>query len=272
MRTPSRRPSPAFVVACLALFVALGGVSYAATALPRNSVGTSQIQADAVTKSKLSDSAVRALSGEKGARGAKGARGPKGETGLPGAPGVAGAAGARGATGATGANGVAGPKGDPGTPGKAGDPGKAGETGKTGETGERGPSDVFWARSEGFYANNAAPRRYSQPLRLSAGSYSIAVRTQANFSSSTTVYCSLVVADENGDGPVDDDTQGTIDTAQQSGDTGSYASFPMAGVATLTRDRSVYVTCQTSSDTVVIEPKFVATKVATVTEVNTGRG
>ena len=36
------KPSPAMAVALLALFVSLAGVSYAATSLPRNSVGTAQ--------------------------------------------------------------------------------------------------------------------------------------------------------------------------------------------------------------------------------------
>ena len=35
-----RLPSPAMVVACAALTVALGGTGYAAIKLPRNSVGT----------------------------------------------------------------------------------------------------------------------------------------------------------------------------------------------------------------------------------------
>jgi hypothetical protein len=41
-------------LAIIALFVALGGTSYAATQLPANSVGTRQIRAGAVTPSKLS--------------------------------------------------------------------------------------------------------------------------------------------------------------------------------------------------------------------------
>ena len=41
-------------IGIIALFVALGGTSYAATQLPANSVGTSQIRAGAVTPSKLS--------------------------------------------------------------------------------------------------------------------------------------------------------------------------------------------------------------------------
>ena len=37
------RPSPALVVACVALAVALGGTSYAAVVLPAGSVGTSRL-------------------------------------------------------------------------------------------------------------------------------------------------------------------------------------------------------------------------------------
>ena len=51
--------SPAMVVACAALIVALGGVGYAASVLPKNSVGTAQLQKKAVTASKLGNSAVR---------------------------------------------------------------------------------------------------------------------------------------------------------------------------------------------------------------------
>lgn len=44
----------------LALFVALGGTSYAATRLPDNSVGSGQIQAGAVTAAKIHDGAITA--------------------------------------------------------------------------------------------------------------------------------------------------------------------------------------------------------------------
>jgi len=53
-----RRPSPAMVVALLALFLAAGGASYAATALPANSVGTAQIRNSAVTNPKIANGAV----------------------------------------------------------------------------------------------------------------------------------------------------------------------------------------------------------------------
>lgn len=46
-------PSPAMVVACLALLVALGGTSYAAIKLPANSVGTKQLKRSAVTGVKV---------------------------------------------------------------------------------------------------------------------------------------------------------------------------------------------------------------------------
>jgi hypothetical protein len=47
-------------VAYLALFVALGGTSYAALSLPANSVGTKQIRSGAVTSKKLARGAVTA--------------------------------------------------------------------------------------------------------------------------------------------------------------------------------------------------------------------
>lgn len=45
------RPSPAMVVALIALFVALSGGAYAAINLPANSVGTKQLKNGAVTES-----------------------------------------------------------------------------------------------------------------------------------------------------------------------------------------------------------------------------
>jgi len=48
-----RKPSPAMCVALLGLFVALGGTTWAATALPARSVGTAQLKADAVTGGKV---------------------------------------------------------------------------------------------------------------------------------------------------------------------------------------------------------------------------
>ena len=68
---PSRRPFAASLgtvlayvrrhhVALIALFVALGGTSYAATRLPNNSVGSPQIQAGAVGATKIRNGAITA--------------------------------------------------------------------------------------------------------------------------------------------------------------------------------------------------------------------
>ena len=48
-----RTPSPALCVALLALFVALGGTTWAALSLPPNSVGTRQLMRDAVNGQKV---------------------------------------------------------------------------------------------------------------------------------------------------------------------------------------------------------------------------
>lgn len=75
----SRRPRLTYanVVATIALFAALGGVSYAATTLPKNSVGTDQIQAEAIRTGKIADDAVT---------GAKLAQGVRERLAPPGAP------------------------------------------------------------------------------------------------------------------------------------------------------------------------------------------
>jgi len=106
----------------LALFVALGGTSYAATSLgPRNSVGSAQVVNGSLQSVDLSAKARKALKGRRGLRGVAGqqgvpgATGPSGAQGLPGAPGLQGLTGAIGATGAAGAIGATGPPG-PGLP------------------------------------------------------------------------------------------------------------------------------------------------------------
>jgi hypothetical protein len=53
------RLSYANVVSTLALFLALGGVSYAAVRLPANSVGTRQLKRNAVTGVKIKNRAVK---------------------------------------------------------------------------------------------------------------------------------------------------------------------------------------------------------------------
>jgi hypothetical protein len=57
-------------LALVALFLATGGVSYAAAQLPAHSVGTNQLKNGAVTKRKISKRTLRALRSHRGPRGA----------------------------------------------------------------------------------------------------------------------------------------------------------------------------------------------------------
>ena len=95
----ARRPSPALVVACLALFVSLGGTSLAVVnALPRNSVGAAQIRNNAVNSLKIKNGTLLALDFKAGQI-AKGDKGDKGDAGAAGAKGDTGAKGDKGDTG-----------------------------------------------------------------------------------------------------------------------------------------------------------------------------
>jgi hypothetical protein len=99
-------------IALLALFVALGGTSYAAIKLPANSVGSRQLRNGAVTKRKLARGIIPSLRvGPQGVAGHDGATGPQGPMG------PAGPKGATGAQGPTGATGPTGPRGLQGAPG-----------------------------------------------------------------------------------------------------------------------------------------------------------
>ena len=75
------RLSYANVMVTILTFIVLGGGAYAATQLPRNSVGSKQIRKGSIKPSDLSAKAKRALVG---------ATGPTGAQGLPGPPGAAG--------------------------------------------------------------------------------------------------------------------------------------------------------------------------------------
>jgi hypothetical protein len=81
-------PNHATFVAYLALFIALGGASYAALKIPRASVGAKQLKKNAVNSSKVKNRSLRAIDFARGA--------------LVGTPGPRGEPGARGETGPTG--------------------------------------------------------------------------------------------------------------------------------------------------------------------------
>jgi hypothetical protein len=153
-------------LALLALFVALGGTSVAATnaLVPRNSVASPQVVNGSLLRADLAKKTIEALKGNLGPRGlegpkgATGAQGPAGSTStVPGQQGPAGARGATGAegpagpTGATGAQGLAGPTGATGAQGLAGSTGATGAqglAGPTGATGAQGPAGGHGAKGD----------------------------------------------------------------------------------------------------------------------------
>jgi hypothetical protein len=85
MQAFRRHLSYANVAATFALFVALGGTSYAALSLPAGSVGSKQLKSGAVTKAKL----ARGVLTSAGTAGPQGLPGPQGATGPQGPPGPA---------------------------------------------------------------------------------------------------------------------------------------------------------------------------------------
>jgi len=122
-----RRPSPALIVACVALIVALGGTATAASVAIRSSA---QIAPGVIQKSDLSTRALRSLT----------------------KTGPVGPAGAAGKPGADGATGPAGPRGEAGPHGERGAEGPAGATGPQGASGTDG-QDAFTDVGTGFSMN-----------------------------------------------------------------------------------------------------------------------
>jgi hypothetical protein len=101
------RPSPALIVAVIALFLALGGTGYAAFRLPKNSVGSKQLQPNSVTSSDVKDGSLRLQdfgagqipAGPQGAQGPAGKDGANGTNGTNGIDGIDGTDGTGGALG-----------------------------------------------------------------------------------------------------------------------------------------------------------------------------
>jgi Collagen triple helix repeat (20 copies) len=172
-----RKPSPAMVVALIALVISLGGTSWAALQLPAGSVGTKELKRNSVNTQKVKDGSLlvkdfrssqrRLLQGPRGPQatgpqGPAGPAGPGGPAGLQGAAGAHGAAGARGATGPVGATGSAGAAGNDGVTGPTGprgptgDTGAQGDIGPTGPTGPAGPADTFVRQVSGIQDDTIA--------------------------------------------------------------------------------------------------------------------
>lgn len=99
MKSIRKRLTYANVMSSIAVFLVLGGAAFAATQLPKNSVGTKQLKNNAVNSAKVKDGSLLSADfaagqlpagpqGPKGDKGDKGERGEKGERGLQGLPGT----------------------------------------------------------------------------------------------------------------------------------------------------------------------------------------
>jgi hypothetical protein len=88
------RLSPSLVVAAIALSVSLTATGYAAVVLPKNSVGSDQLKAGAVTSAKVKDGTLQVTdfgrASRERLRGSVGPVGPRGEKGDPGPAGLGG--------------------------------------------------------------------------------------------------------------------------------------------------------------------------------------
>jgi hypothetical protein len=102
LRRARQRLTYGNVVSSMALFIALGGTSYALT-LPRNSVGSQQIRGGAVRGSEVRSGAIRSSDVKDRSLGVRdlsvtARRALRGQTGAPGTPGPAGPPGPSGVT------------------------------------------------------------------------------------------------------------------------------------------------------------------------------
>lgn len=106
----------------IAVFIALGGTSYAAVVVTGSNVRDESLTGRDVRNGSLGllDIESRARAALRGQAGPAGANGRDGQTGPVGGQGFAGAAGATGPSGLTGATGAAGPSGDRGADGAPG--------------------------------------------------------------------------------------------------------------------------------------------------------
>ncbi|HWI71749.1 MAG TPA: collagen-like protein [Baekduia sp.] len=154
MRRLVRRPSPAIVIAVIALIAAMSG---SAVADGVHAVAA-KLKKGAVTTREIKDGSVRLADINKQDRASL-----KGAAGAPGAKGDTGAAGPKGATGANG---------------------EAGLTGATGATGPIGPSNVYEARraSDGGFADDSTHTLITLS-GLPAGDYLLTARSNISNSS-----------------------------------------------------------------------------------------
>jgi collagen triple helix repeat protein len=220
-------------IGLIALFVALGGTTYAATALPRNSVGSSQVINGSLKKADLSGKAVSALKGNKGTQGTPGPQGARGATGPAGTRGSKGATGAKGPTGLQGVQGVQGVQGI------------------------AGPTNAYTNYGT-LTSISVGTTQTVSSVTLPAGRYTLS--GQVRFSEGnadgqeTALACNYISA-------------GTV---HQSSSYGAYGvtnptrTMPVIGDATLTFPASIFLRCNSVLKTALVVGSMIATRVETI--------
>jgi hypothetical protein len=191
------------VLATIALFVALGGSSYAAvTQIAKNSVSTTQVRDRSLLARDFKRGQLKAA-----------AAGPQGPPGDAGAAGPMGSEGPAGPTGAAGPVGPEGPAGAEGPAGEAGPAGPAGKAGPVGPAGPQGPSGVVgvlnfqgqWspANLPGNNGNTIVTPQICKTATYTAGSGELAVIAMSATASPTmpvtdVLYINAMVAENGG--------------------------------------------------------------------------
>ena len=177
-------PTPAIVVAGIALSIAIGGSAVAATGM----IQTRDIATGAVTSKTIRNGGIEPadLSARAQAlfQGGAGTNGANGAAGLPGANGAAGAVGSPGASGSNGANGANGPNGANGANGVDGDDGIDGTDGTDGIDGTDGSDGIDGTIAPLSATKGLTPLPTATPpttvveLSAPAGSYVVLAKTQ----------------------------------------------------------------------------------------------
>jgi hypothetical protein len=137
-----RRPSPALIMACFALFLAAGGPAAAvdASQAAAKLITGKQIKNKSITGKDVKDGTLLARDFKKGQLGVAGSPGE----GAPGAAGPAGPVGPQGPQGERGPQGEQGPQGERGPQGIQGPQGEKGDKGEQGEPGAPAPPAEGW--------------------------------------------------------------------------------------------------------------------------------
>lgn len=150
------RVGVAEIVAVVTMFIAFGGVAYAAVELPGRSVGTNELNGNAVVSAKVRDGSLLVRDVEPGQlESLVVGSGPMPTTGATGQTGLTGPTGEQGPGGLPGESGPIGPEGEPGEPGFTGLAGQQGQNGPKGPDGDAGEPGADGADANGYLVMSA---------------------------------------------------------------------------------------------------------------------